>query len=260
MGLGQFTVKINPDIILGDVSNIVGNTVGADSGDVAFTTDDILFDWQALQVPKGANKLISISGYLMGQDGGEQVNADLEFVFAKSINGTAPGTLGAVNAAQTACFELPLHYIGVAKVEATSSVTLGPKFGDYFSSGFTGSSNGHALPIILEGEPSSGQNVGYDVIYVAAFTLGATDFSTGVKPSAQAATSTDTIAVDGVDPRKCFQVGDTVYTNTDDTALGTVKSMGANSIVLNASLAVQVEDNEEIVNANPVTVIFGFEK
>ena len=259
MTSGQFTVKINPDIILGDVSNIIA----ANKADVPFTSDDILFDWQALQVPKGANKLISISGYLMGQDGGEQVNADLEFVFAKSINGTAPGTLGAVNAAQTACFELPLHYIGFAKVEATSSVTLGPKFGDYFSSGFTGSSNGHALPIILEGEPSSGQNVGYDVIYVAAFTLGATDFSTGVLSDGGESSNTETsLTTKTVDPRKSFQIGDTVYIHDVDTAIGTVKSMTATNITLDAPIAggTDIADGDEFVNANPVTVIFGFEK
>ena len=54
-------------------------------------------------------------------------------------------------------------------------------------------------------------------------------------------------------------VGDTVYTNTDDTPLGTVKSLGASEIVLNANLAAQVEDNEEIVNANPIRLIFHFE-
>jgi hypothetical protein len=137
---------------------------------------------------------------------------------------------------------------------------VGAKFGDFFTSTYGGGAAGAQLPVILEGEPASGQNVGYDIIYVAAFVVGAVDFSTGVKPTAQATTSTDTIAVDGVDPRKCFQIGDTVYTNTDDTALGTVKSMTSSEIVLNANLAAQVEDNEEIVNANPVRVVFGFEK
>lgn len=259
MGLGQFTVKITPDLINGDVSNIIGNQVPS-ATDAPFTADDILFDWVAMQVPKGANKLVSITGFMMGQDGGEQVNGDVEFIFAKSINGEAPTSLGAVNAAQTAGFDLPLHYIGFAKCEGTSSVTVGAKFGDFFTSTYGGGAAGAQLPVILEGEPASGQNVGYDVIYVAAFVVGAVDFSTGVKPTAQAATSTDTIAVDGVDPRKCFQIGDTVYTNTDDTPLGTVKSMTSSEIVLNANLAAQVEDNEEIVNANPVRVVFGFEK
>jgi hypothetical protein len=259
MGLGQFTVKITPDLIDGDVSNIIGAQVPA-ATDAPFAVDDILFDWVPMQVPKGSNKLVSITGYLMGQDGGEQIDGDIEFVFAKSLNGVAPGTLGAVNAAQTTCFELPLHFVGFAKCENTSSITRGVKFGDFFTSTYGGGAGGAQLPIVLEGEPSSGQNVGYDVIYVAAFVIGLVDFSTGVKPDAQATTSTDTISVDGVDPRKCFQIGDTIYTNTNDTALGTVKSMASDEIVLNANLAVQVEDNEEIVNANPVRVTFGFEK
>ena len=256
--MGYYTVRIKPDIINGNVASVIGAQVPA-ATDTPFSASDILFDWQALQVPKGTNKLNSITGFMMGEDGGVQVNSDIEFIFAKSINGVAPSRLGMVNTPQTLCFELPSHFLGHAKVEGTSSATIGVAFGDAFSSGYQGAANGHAVNLVLEGEPNSGQNVGYDVIYVAAFAGGAIDFSTGVKPTAQATTSTDTIATDGTAPGKCFQIGDTIYTNTDNTALGTVKSMGASEIVLNANLAAQVEDNEEIVNANPITVIFGFE-
>ena len=257
MATSNFTVRIEPDIIDGDVSKVIGAQTPS-ATDAPFQSGDILFDWQPIQVPKGTSKLVSISGYIMGQDGGVQVNSDIEFVFAKSVSGVAPTTLGEENEPQTLCFELPKHLIGFAKVEGTSSATVGGEFGDYFTSNY-GGANGGTLPLILQGE-STGVSVGFDTIYVAGFCGGAVDFSTGVKPTAQATTSTDTIAVDGVDPRKCFQIGDTIYTNTDDTPLGTVKSMSANEIVLNANLAAQVEDNEEIVNANPVRVIFGFEK
>jgi len=192
-----------------------------------------------------------------GEDGGAQGDKDFTFIFAKTLSGVAPGTLGTVNAAQTACFELPLHFLGALKIEATSAMSNGLAFGTAYNSGW-GGANATKPPVIMTPEVISGTNVGYDKIYVAGFAGGALDFSTGVKPTAQAATSTDTIAVDGQDPRKCFQIGDTIYTNTDDTALGTIKSMGANEIVLNANLAAQVEDNEEIVNANPMTIKFGF--
>ena len=253
-----YTVKIKPDIIDGDVSKVIN----ANASDNAFSAGDILFDWQAIQVPKGTNKLISISGYLMGQDGGVQVNSDIEFVFAKTINGVAPTTLGEENAAQTACFELPLHFIGFAKVEGTSSATVGGEFGDYFTSNY-GGANGGTLPLVLEGEPESGQNVGYDVIYVAAFTGSAVDFSTGVlKDGAETSDSATSLTTKTVDPRKAFNVGDTVYIHDVDTAIGTIASMTATNITLNAAIAggTDIADEDEFVNATPITCIFGFER
>ena len=258
-----FSTTIIPDLIDGDVSDIVGTSVGADSGDVAFAANDILFDWTSFEIPRGASKLTSITMYMMGEDGGVQNNVDIGFLFAKTEDGVAPTSLGETNAAHTAGFDMPTHLIGATRLEVTgddSGHVFGPAFGSIYVSNAAGSGEGGFCPVILQGEPNTGTTTGYDKIYVAAFCKAGIDFSTGVKPDAQATTSTDTISVDGVDPRKCFQIGDTVYTNTDDTALGTVKSMGANSIVLNANLAAQVEDNEEIVNANPIRITFGFEQ
>jgi hypothetical protein len=256
MTSGQFTVRIAPDIVDGDISKLIAN----DKTDTPFSNGDLLFDWQTLQVPKGANKLVNISGYIMGEDGGAQTNADLHFIFAKSIDGVAPGTLGEENAAQTACFELPLHYIGACKVEGTAGATVGPAFGDYFTTGFAGA-NGMIPPVVLEGEPNSGQNVGYDVIYVACFVHGAVDFSTGVlSTGAISADANAEIAVDTVDPRKCFQKGDKVYVHDVDTLCGTVATVNSGAIKLETENAVAVANNDEIMNGSPIKVIFGFEK
>ena len=253
-----YTVKIKPDIIDGDISKVIASN----AADAPFATGDILFDWQAIQVPKGTNKLISISGYLMGQDGGVQVSSDIEFVFAKSIEGTAPTTLGEENAAQTACFEMPLHFVGFAKVEGTSYATIGGAFGDYFTSNYGGAQGG-TLPLVLEGEPNSGQNVGYDVIYVAAFCGSAVDFSTGVISDGGESSNTETsLTTKTVDPRKAFNVGDTVYIHDVDTAIGTIASMSATNITLNAAIAggTDIADEDEFMNATPITCIFGFER
>ena len=259
MTSGQFTVRIVPDIVDGDISKIIASN----KTDAPFDNGDLIFDWQALQVPKGANKLVSITGYIMGEDGGVQTNADLHFIFAKTIDGVAPGTLGEEGSAQTACFELPLHFIGAMKVEGTAGGPTGPAFGDYFSTGFAGA-NGVIPPIVLEGEPNSGQNVGYDVIYVACFSYGAVDFSTGVLANyasgAPSADSTTTITVDTVDARKCFQKDDIVYVHDVDDALGTVSSVAENTNTLTANNGAAVANNDEIMNATPIKVIFGFEK
>ena len=83
--MGYFTVRITPDIVDGDISKIIASN----KSDAPFADNDILFDWQPLQIPKGTNRLISVSGYMMGEDGGTQSNADLSFIFAKSVDGTA---------------------------------------------------------------------------------------------------------------------------------------------------------------------------
>jgi len=255
--MGYFTVRIAPDIVDGDISKLIASN----KTDAPFANGDILFDWQPLQVPKGSNKLVSISGYMMGEDGGTQTNADIEFIFAKTIDGVAPSTLGEENAAQTACFELPLHIIGHAKVEATASATIGAAFGDTFSSGFQGAANGYTTNLVLEGEPDSGQNVGYDVIYVAAFVGAAVDFSTGVTSGAVSADSATDITVSAVDARACFQKGDIVYVHDQDTALGVVSSVpDATSLILTANNAVAIENTDEIMNATPIKIVFGFEK
>jgi len=263
-----FSTTIVPDIIDGDVSDIVGTSVGSDAGDVAFGANDILFDWTSFEIPRGASKLTSIMIYMMGEDGGVQNSVDIGLLFAKTENEVAPTSLGETNAAQTAGFDMPTHLIGATTLNVTADDgghVFGPAFGGISVAGAVGANEGGFCPVILQGEPNTGTTTGYDKIYVAAFCKAGIDFSTGVKPDAVAATSTDTISVDGVDPRKCFQIGDTVYTNTDDTPLGTVKSMSDDGdstyqIVLNANLAAQVEDNEEIVNANPIRITFGFEQ
>jgi len=257
--MGYFTVKVTPDLIDGTVAKIIQSN----KTDLPFGAEDILFDWTAFDVPKGTCSLHSITMYMMGEDGSTQADADFWFIFAKSVDGTAPGTLGVVNAVQTACFDLPKFLIGSLKIEASqggSGQLKGPAFGNIIHWGMAGA-GGDIGQVVLEGEPESGTNVGYDKIYVAAFTGANIDFSTGVlSTGAISADANATIAVDGVDPRKCFQVGDTVYVHDVDTAAGTVASLGSGSIVLNAVTAAAVANNDELVNANPIKIVFGFEK
>ena len=251
-----FKKNVLPDMINGDVSVMIENQVPS-ATDLPFSDKDVLFDWTAFTIPR-SGRLIGVTAIVNGEDGAQQgTPRNMELIFAKSISGVAPTTIGNVNATATT--------VGLAR-NIIGALTLDK------DTGAQGTDNLHILQtieggadlngspcLVLHGETLNPQG-NEQTIYVAGINAGGnTDFSTGVKPTAQATTSTDTIAVDGVDPRLCFSVGDTVYTNTDDTPLGTVKSLGASEIVLNANLAAQVEDNEEIVNANPIRLIFHFE-
>ena len=257
-----FQITVVPDMIDGTVANVIASN----GNDKPFSSSDILFDWTAFDVPKGASKLESVTASVMGQDGGVQVVGDIFLVFAKSVNTEAPTSLGTVNGAQSACFDLPTHYIGGVKLEGTTAgqgVLVGPAFGTIYTQP-PGSANGSPIPTqILQGEPDSGTNVGYDKLYVAAFTNGNLDFSTGVLSDGGETSDTETsLTTKTVDPRKCFQVGDTVYIHDVDTAIGTVKSMTATNITLNAVIGggTDIADEDEFVNANPIRIHLGFEK
>tara|TARA_R100000655_G_scaffold48188_1_gene85584 strand:- start:1079 stop:1855 length:777 start_codon:yes stop_codon:yes gene_type:complete len=256
--MGYFNIKLKPDLVEGDISKLIAN----DKTDTPFTADDILFDWQEVDVPNGTISLDSVTAYMIGEDGGVQADKDFSLVFAKSVNGVAPTTLGSVNAAQTACFELPLHYIGAMKLEATSTVINGLSFGTAFSWGAQGA-NGIDRSIIMTPETISGRNVGYDKLYVAGFAGGAFDFSTGVLSTevidASEATKA-TIAVDTVDARKAFQKGDIAYVHDVDTVIpGTVLSVTENLITFDTTNStIDVDNNDEIINATPITIYLGF--
>ena len=273
-----FNVDLVPDMINGNVATVIQS----DKTDLGFSSSDILFDWQTIDVPSGSKALTSILMYVMGEDGGAAAAGNTHIIFAKSIDGVAPKSLGVVNAGVTGGVDLGRHFVGACGVGPSGGASadqgyghvLGLTVGAIFTSGgiYTPDSNDSAgggqswagvLPQVIDTEPGSGTNVGYDKLYVAAITQGRFDFSTGVLSTT---TSTGSVLpVDGVDPRKAFQIGDTIYKHNSNTALGTVKSMsdeggGNYNIVLNADTAVSVANDDEIVNANAVRLKLGFER
>ena len=256
-----FTKTFRPDIFDGDVSKVIGNQVPS-ATDAPFAAGDILFDWHAVDIPVGVDAIVDGVVHMYGEDGGAQVLQDFHLLIAKSNSGVVPTTLGEENSAISGCYELPDILMAVMKFEGDANrigvLELGAHGGNVYYFNTTGN-NGATGPLVIEPEknPHLSSNT-TNRIYVAGIAGGALDFSTGVKPTAQVATSSGTIAVDGVDPRKAFRVGDTVYTNTEDTACGTIASMTSSQIVLNANTAVQIEDNEELVNAKPITISLSF--
>ena len=260
-----FTALAIPDIVDGDVSNVIlANTDDLDIG-----AGDVLFNWVAIDVPSGTNCLRSITMWVNGEDAGTHGSGlvDYDLIFAKSHNGLAPANLGVVNASPN-IKSIRDFWIGHYKFDATAAQNLGSA---YLNHGFGYTSNGvdaapgGGLPIILDLEPGSGTNVGYDRLYMAGVLGGARDFNTGVIVNGAITSDTeDTITVDGVNANKIFSVGDTVYLHDVDTALGTVKSIADNglSITLNAAIAggTDIADDDELVNANPIRIRLGFER
>ena len=256
-----FNVDVVPDCIGGDVSDNNGGDVGA---------GDIIFDWTAVDVPKGSCLLKSITAYVNAEDGayGSGSLTDYELVFAKSVNGVAPPTLGDINAVQTGCGELRHHFItGVRLESAAAKGTLSKTaFGVIFSTGISGGSDTNiGTNVVIDLEPSSGTNVGYDTLYVAAFQVSARNYGTGVllnESTIDASEApTNSITVDGIDATKIFSVGDQVYVVDLDTPIpGTLTAITATTLTFSeTNSTVDISENDELLNANPIRIKLGFE-
>ena len=260
-----FNVDVIPDCIAGDVSENNGtNDVGA---------SDIIFNWTAVDVPKGGSAIVSISAVVNAEDGayGSGSLTDYEFMFAKSVDGVAPPSLGAINAVQTAGGAMRHHVIGSARLESTAAFATLSKAAFHIvytnSSHATGNStaSGTNTPIVMDLEPDSGTNVGYDKLYVAGFQVGARNYGTGVLADgavdASSAQSTS-ITVKTVDATKLFSVGDQVYVMDLDTPIpGTLTAVTATTLTFSeANTTVDIADGDELLNANPIRIKLGFEK
>ena len=94
-----FTVTAIPDVINGDISVHVGGTAGSPAVATDMDADDLVFDWVAVDVPKGTNLLRSVSVWINGEDGGVDDLESYEFIFAKAVDGVAPPSIGTIGGA-----------------------------------------------------------------------------------------------------------------------------------------------------------------
>ena len=205
------------------------------AGSATYGDNDVLFDWTAFDIPKGAAKLTSISVVMSGKDGGSQQAKDIDFLFAKTVGGVRPDSLGDSNATASGLPVLRNHVIGLGHMD--SGADYGGNTLDFFIAGSTGSgaSGSHVPAMVLQGEPESGTNVGYDKLYIAGICA-ETNISFGTKVLVRGAITADnttTIPTDIAgspdgDPNAetIFTVGDVIETGTGDT-VGTIASISA---------------------------------
>ena len=114
-----FNVDLNPDVIAGDISVLIEtNKTHTDVG-----ANDIIFDWHAVDVPKGGCMLRSVSAIINGEDGayGACSLTDYELIFAKSVNRVAPPSIGLTNSTGQLCFALRHHYIGSIMLDSVAA-------------------------------------------------------------------------------------------------------------------------------------------
>ena len=257
-----FTVEVNPTI------------TASKQHAAAFAAGDVLFDWTSFQIPKGSARLLSTIATVRGTNAADQAAVDMELFFAKSIAGTAPSTLGDLNdpvdtatatgSTTTGWFR---NIIGRQYFDADAG-NMGSSDDLVYMNTIESPGNSAVGNLVLTGEPESGDNVGYDTIYVAGIAQGALDFSTtvlarGGEAAGVTVVETDKGSNDDPNADLIFQPGDILHSGTDDV-LGTVSSIAAfgsskQDINFTAGTSAIIADNEEIYNINPIKLIFSFE-
>ena len=252
-----FTVEVKPTI-----PNVAAGQ------HAAFANNDVLWDWYAFDIPKGTHKLINATMEVRPKgDAGSTVNEySIDILFAKSVNGTAPTSIGTSNSgAFGSAVNLSNNLVGYIpqanwKFETHSDSTAFAMTNN--NPGDARIANPHFL---LFGEPESGTNVGYDKLYIAGIAAAASDFTSLVRIN-NGTLDGDTFTVDGLDPRLTFAVGDVIAaTTTADTSvsksLGTIKSMpDANTIVLETTTENAILNDDFIYNTAPIKIELQFER
>lgn len=247
-----FTTEITPAFT--DVAHIIQSN----KTDLAFDPGDVLFDWQEMQIPRGAAKLTDINVMIRGT----HTAGAMQFFFAKpNADGTAPSSIGTPNATAdgTGYYD---NVVGAVVIDDTA-VKARLDFMDVYSMG-AGASGDQISAIVVDSRPEYGQNVGYDKVYVAcvghqSFAL---NFSTNiVTAGAHSDDATSDITVTTADPRQFFQEGDVLHIHDVNTAIGTVSSLpDSTSIILTSNNVGAIASGDEIVNLSPVKCIFSWER
>ena len=241
-------------------------------GNVAFTPDDVLFDWISFEIPRGTCAIKSLFAVVQGADGAGTNNRDLDLLFAKSIAGVAPPTLGDSNDAadtiKTAIVKP--HLIGYYGVNGSEMADTGTGLVNYnvFGNGRQSATNHATNPpsLVIQGEPfadGGSATQGYQTIYVAGIAQGNFNFGTTVLVAGEHSADDLTIVVDGsVGGDDVFTVGDTITAYAGNGSapkvIGNLTAVADNLLTVDAAPVI-LPDDHEICNLNPITFRFGFE-
>ena len=227
----------------------VTNQIDTDKSDNAFGDKDIVFDWVAIDVPKGTHRVVDACIAVQGNHGARQGEVDWQLWFAKPIDGVEPPSLGTPNSSVTGTGHRN-HMLGVMVINSLQSATDVYAFNSFMSSGNVGSGG------------TDSPNTGIIVNGEKGLTMGNLNFSTNVllnQVGDQAATTTTTtLTVNGAHATKVFSVGDTIQA-MDLAAIGTITALTTTQITVDA-VAAELANNDEILTTSPVKLKLSFEQ
>jgi len=272
-----FTLEVKP--------KITASQQAANSG--VYADGDVVFDWQAIDIPKGANRLVGATAVIRQKHGTAGNEQPFMLLYAKTLNGTAPGSLGTSNATADGT---GFYNNVIGKSSFLAKDYIGDKIdnGVVIASLQQGGADSEQPSQVLQCEPDSGTNVGYDKLYVGMIAEGAFDFSTAVALDDAVDISGNNGTLTTLDGTACnlvFAPGDVLHAQ-DDIIVGEVASLDANNITFKfngqatasgtdysvpttlanwriqngADAAGDLANNDELFNLSPVTILLSFEQ
>ena len=237
--MGYFTVEIKPTIAASK------QALGA------FADGDLVFDWTSFDIPRGPARLHQAMVVARGTDGVAQSFA-LNMFFAKTLNnGTAPGSLGTLHATANGT-GYQNHILGVVQQEE-SDIKTGTDI-QYVAN--AGNGTRYNPMLVVQGEPGTGTNVGYDKLYIGATTVdGTPNFASTVQVSTETATNTTAVVVKTTSALTTFDKNDVLH-DEDDQVIGTIKSVtDATNLVLTKNCTSVSAVNKDLYNIHPIQLM-----
>ena len=240
---------------------------------------DVIFDWFPFEIPKGTAKLTDITVTYPGTNGATVAGKDITLVFARSINGTAPTSLGNSNDALTVIKTAAVrnNIIGYHELDADNLHAVGDEFIGYSVWSYSGrAGNDRNTPeIVLQADPAYPSTQGYQTIFVAGLAAEAGhDFGTGVLLdgailTGAAGAQTLDVSEDN-DADDIFCVGDELLAAASNGSsvqkIGTITALTADTITVDAKdingttvwASGALADDDEICFRRPLTFNMGF--
>ena len=247
--------------------------VKASTQGAAFAAGDVIADWFAFDLPKGGALVKSVTAIVRGASGSANTARDFVLFFANpKADGSAPGSLGTGNATANGTDYFNDLVTGI-KLESTTDMGAANKGLDRVSVYTAGGGAGadKYSNMILQGRPTLTKD-GFNTIYVAIVAGASLDWNFATTVLLRGAVTDDTTVTiptdagsnDDPNAEFVFNAGDVIHA-ADDAVVGTVKSIGAfatnnQPITFEEGITADLADNDVLFNANPITLLLGFEK
>ena len=224
-----------------------------------FVQGDVIADWQPIQIPKGSCILRALTFIVRPK--GDAAPTPNSFPYDIVFSKTNTVSLGTVN---SSIDHRPSNdFIGIVEIDANQWATSAWTSTAIASLGTDTSAS--TLPLVLTGDPTSGDNVGFDTVYVGIVSRdNDVDFISinAVNETSFAAGAQTVITMDGtsMDVREHFAAGDILHAQ-DDAVLGTLASADtATQLTLTAANTDAIAEDDIIYNLHPIKLVLGLER
>jgi|TARA_B100002051_G_scaffold258841_1_gene277648 hypothetical protein len=244
----------------------------------AFSNNDVLFPWTAVEIPKGSAKLISATAIVRAK--GDDAATANPFAFDIWFADDDRVALSAANDVLTplpsrdilGVIEMPVAgYKQMGANTAVSVCTNGPAATEHDNLYLSGQKDLVITPKMSLDVNTTPAVQGYSTFYMGAVAKGAFDFRSinAINESGDAeAASTEVITMDGTDMETTFHftADDTVHIGTSagtpaaDSRIGKIKTVASTtSVTLTTTAATALVDGDILYNIHPIEIILAFE-